>query len=83
LSSEARNQARVSSDPDSARFKGSNGPTGAVDPGKLERSALSKVLDLLWEEGAKAAAAEPARARNRMDFIFAILNYFVLERKCV
>jgi hypothetical protein len=44
FNSDARNQANVSSDPRVARFKGSNGPTGLVHPGKSSIAPLRAVL---------------------------------------
>ena len=45
LSSEARNQANVDSDPNVARFKGSNPLNGAVAPGMPSRPMRSAVED--------------------------------------
>ena len=68
LSSAARNQAKVSSDPKVARLQGSNGPTGGVFPGKSSSAPDRAELRAFCEEGAKAAA-EPARMANVKDFM--------------
>lgn len=76
FNSEARNHARVESDPKVARLRGSNGPTGLVFPGKSSRAWFKAELVAFWEAGAKAAA-EPANKRTRADFIIACIGYLL------
>lgn len=79
LSSAARNQAKVSSDPMVARLRGSNCLKGMVLPGMPSSPMLRAVEEAICEAGAKAAA-ELARARKR-PATFIVISIFALKER--